>query len=60
MKADVPKIMTIGQGDWEQDMIQTLLHLNYQGPFEILGHVKGGDPEIVLQKNLDGLRQLLF
>jgi sugar phosphate isomerase/epimerase len=58
MKADGPKIITIGQGDQEQHMIQTLLDLNYQGPFGILGHVKGGDPEIVLQNNLDGLHQL--
>jgi sugar phosphate isomerase/epimerase len=58
MKADGPKIITIGQGDQEQNMIQTLLDLNYQGPFGILGHVKGGDPEIVLQNNLNGLHQL--
>lgn len=58
MKADGPKIITIGQGDLEHNMIQTLLDLNYQGPFGLLGHVKGGDPETILQQNLDGLRHL--
>jgi len=58
MKKNGPKIITIGQGNLEKEMIQHLLDLNYKGPFGILGHVKGGDPEIILQKNNEGLRQL--
>lgn len=39
-------------------MIQQLLDLNYNGSFGILGHVKGGDPEVVLEENFKGLHEL--
>jgi len=58
MKEGGPKILTIGQGDLEKEMIQSLLDLNYQGPFAILGHVKGGDPEIILKENYEGLQEI--
>ncbi|MDY7396792.1 TIM barrel protein [Aureibaculum sp. 2210JD6-5] len=58
MKKDGPKIITIGQGNLEKDMIQQLLDLGYKGPFGILGHVKGGDPELILQENFRGLQKL--
>ena len=58
MKADGPKIITLGKGDLEKDMILQLLDLNYKGPFGILGHVQGGDPEIILQDNFNGLHEL--
>ncbi len=59
MKAEGPKIITIGDGNLEKDMIQQLLDLNYKGRFGILGHVKGGDPEVILEANFNGL-QILF
>ena len=58
MKKEGPKIITIGEGNLEKDMIQQVLDLNYKGPFGILGHVKGGDPEVILQENHEGLQQL--
>ncbi|GGK10698.1 hypothetical protein GCM10007962_01030 [Yeosuana aromativorans] len=58
MKKEGPKIITIGQGNLEKDMIQQLLDLKYTGPFGILGHVKGGDPEVILPENLQGLQHL--
>ena len=58
MKAEGPKIITIGQGNLEQKMIQELLDLGYKKPFTILGHVKGGDPEIILEKNYNGLQKI--
>lgn len=58
MKFGGPKIITIGKGDLEKQMIQELLNLNYRGPFNILGHVKGGDPEIILKENYVGLQNL--
>lgn len=58
MKAGGPKIITIGEGDLEKKMIDELLQLNYKGSFNILGHVKGGDPEIILQENYNGLKKL--
>lgn len=59
MKKEGPKIITIGEGSMEKRMIQQLLDLGYKGPFGILGHVKGGDPEVLLKKNYNGL-QVLF
>ncbi len=59
MKVEGPKIITIGKGDLEKGMIQLVLDLNYTGPFGILGHVKGGDPEIILKNNEKGLQNLM-
>ena len=59
MKAEGPKIVTIGEGNLEKDMIQQLINLNYKGPFNVLGHVKGGDPEVILEENFKGL-QVIF
>jgi sugar phosphate isomerase/epimerase len=58
MKADGPKIITIGEGDLEKGMIQQLIDLKYSGPFGILGHVTGGDPELILEANKEGLSKL--
>lgn len=58
MKKEGPKIISIGKGDLEKNMIQSLLKTGYKGPFGILGHVKGGDPEIILKENLTGLQEL--
>lgn len=59
MKKEGPKIITIGDGNLEKEMIQQLLDLSYKGSFNILGHVKGGDPELILGQNYKGL-QLFF
>ncbi|WP_345006801.1 sugar phosphate isomerase/epimerase family protein [Snuella lapsa] len=58
MKKEGPKIITIGAGNREKEMIKQLLDLNYSGPFGILGHVKGSDPEIILEQNQEGLYRL--
>jgi hypothetical protein len=53
-----PKILTIGEGDYEKIMIDTLLKKGYVGDFGILGHVGDADVEIILRANLDGLKKL--
>ncbi|MCD6543561.1 MAG: hypothetical protein J7K34_03540, partial [Flavobacteriaceae bacterium] len=58
IKKDGPKIITIGEGDMEKEMIQQVLDMGYKGPFGILGHVKGGDAKVILKDNLDGLQTL--
>ena len=58
MKKEGPKIITIGEGNLEKKMIHTLFDEGYEGPFGILGHVKGGDPEVLLDKNREGLQRL--
>ncbi|WP_228852994.1 sugar phosphate isomerase/epimerase family protein [Aegicerativicinus sediminis] len=58
MKEDGPKILTIGEGTEEKLMIEYVIEIGYNGPFGILGHVKGGDPETILQDNYNGLQNL--
>jgi len=60
MKKGGPKIITIGQGNIEKEMLQYILNLGYQGPFGILGHVKGGDAKQILKQNYQGLSCLIF
>ena len=59
MRAEGPKIITIGAGTLEKQMLQQLLELKYEGPFGILGHVKGGDPAFILEANEKGLLNLM-
>ncbi len=58
MRKEGPKIIPIGQGNLEKEMIKTVLDAGFHGPFGILGHVKGGDAKTILQKNLNGLHLL--
>ncbi|WPR71974.1 hypothetical protein SLW70_02250 [Flavobacterium sp. NG2] len=39
-------------------MIEKILKMGYSGTFGILGHIKGDDPEIILQENYMGLQDL--
>jgi len=59
MKKDGPKIIPIGEGNLEEEMINCILKIGYKGPFGILGHVKEQDVELTLKKNLKGLQALL-
>lgn len=58
MEKNGKKILTIGQGEYERAMIRELQTLGYNGPWGILGHVKGGDAQEILERNLSGLRNL--
>ena len=58
MKQEGPKIISIGKGKLEKEMIGILLRKGFKGPFSILGHVKGGDAELILKENLVGLQTL--
>ena len=58
MKKGGPKIIPIGEGNLEKEMINLLLNLDYKGPFGILGHVKNKDVARTLKKNLKGLEAL--
>ncbi len=55
---DGPKILTIGEGEYELEMIKLLKKEGYAGPWGILGHIKTEDVEKVLQRNLEGLNAL--
>ena len=59
MRAEGPKILPIGEGNLEKEMLSTFVGKGYSGPYGILGHVEEEDVEIVLKRNLEGLRGIL-
>ena len=52
---DANKIAPIGEGLYEQAMINRLIECGYTGPIGIIGHRKDKDVEEVLRKNMEGL-----
>ncbi len=58
MKAEGPKILPIGKGDKEQEMIQLLKDEGFDGPWGVLGHVETADVRLILEENLAGLQAL--
>ena len=56
MRLDGPKILTVGEGDYEGEMIRLLKVNGYKGPWGILGHVKEEDVRVVLERNMAWLR----
>lgn len=54
-----PKILPLGSGEKEIEMLSVLKTAGYSGPFGILGHVKNADVETVLKANLIGLKEIL-
>lgn len=53
-----PKILTIGDGSEEEQMIEVLIENGFKGPFGILGHREDADVEKVLRANLEGLKSI--
>ncbi len=53
------KILPVGQGDREKEMLRTVIASGYRGPIGILGHRAEIDAEEALRLNLDGLKALL-
>lgn len=59
MKKNGPQILPVGSGDQEAGMLKTLKASGYKGPIGILGHIETEDVEVVLKRNLDGLKALV-
>ncbi|WP_181899500.1 sugar phosphate isomerase/epimerase family protein [Flagellimonas nanhaiensis] len=59
MEVDGKKILPIGHGKHEKEMIRTLQKSGFKGPWGILGHVASRDAKEVLEENLNGLKVLL-
>jgi len=55
-----PKILPIGQGTEDVKILQMIADSGYDGPVGIIGHVDNEDVEIVLKRNLAGLKKLLL
>jgi hypothetical protein len=58
MKVEGPKIITLGEGDRELEMLKIIKASDYKGPIGILGHTDGEDIRLVLERNLKGLEKL--
>lgn len=59
MRVDGPKILPLGEGDRELEMLSVLHESGFKGTIGILGHLEDADAHFVLQRNLSGLQQLL-
>lgn len=53
------KIQPIGRGQFEREMIQTVIASGYAGPIGVLGHVATRDVAQVLRENMEGLEYVL-
>ena len=58
MRAGGPKIITLGSGERELEMMKCILDSGYSGSIGILGHTEGEDIRKVLERNLLGLETL--
>jgi len=59
MSKEGPKIITLGDGDEELDMLRLMQQYGYDGPIGIIGHTEGEDIKVVLKRNLEGLDSLV-
>lgn len=59
MRAAGPKILPLGEGESELDMLRALRESQFKGSIGILGHVEEEDARVVLERNLAGLQALL-
>lgn len=59
MQLDGPKILPVGSGDLESEMINRLVQAGFQGPWGILGHVEDRDVRDVLEENIAGLDRIV-
>lgn len=54
-----PKILALGQGKHEVDMLRIVKASGYIGPIGVIDHVKKVDPEVNLRRNLKALKGIL-
>lgn len=59
MNVGGPKILSLGSGESEAEMLAELRSNGFKGPFGILGHVEDADVEHILKQNLEGLKEVL-
>ena len=53
------KILTIGEGKYELDMIRTVIDSGYSGPIGIIDHRDELDSEVALRDNIEALEKML-
>jgi len=52
------KILPIGRGDYERQMVKAVIDSGYAGPIGVLGHVADRDVAEVLRENIEGLKEI--
>ncbi len=60
MTAAGPKILPLGQGQEDRQLLEMIRQSGYQGPIGLLDHREDVDAERSLRENLDGLQLLLM
>ena len=53
------KILPVGSGKKEAEMIRIIIESGYEGPIGILGHIKTQDVAVSLQNNIEGLENVI-
>ena len=59
MRKEGPKIISLGDGDLELEMLHELKNSGFSGSIGILGHTDNEDIRKPLERNLKGLKSLL-
>ena len=59
MRAEGPMIVSVGEGNREEEMIRLIHQSDYSGPVGILDHERKEDSVVVLGRNMAGLRRIL-
>ena len=54
-----PKILALGKGDHEVDMLRVVKESGYTGPLGVIDHMGRVDPEVNLKNNLEALKAIL-
>lgn len=54
-----PKILTLGEGEHEAQMIKIISESGFRGTIGIIGHTNGEDIQAVLEGNLEGMKKIL-
>ena len=58
MNVDGPKILPLGQGERDLELLKIIAESGYRGKIGIIGHTEGEDIRHVLERNLAGLEKL--
>jgi hypothetical protein len=58
MRKEGPKILSVGRGDRELEMLGVVAKSGWWGPVGILGHREEMDAEVALRESLEGLAAL--
>lgn len=60
MTREGPKILPLGEGKEDIKIMKMISSSGYNGPIGIIGHVNDEDVELVLKRNIEGLKKLLL